>query len=229
MTMQSRDWQVRINRVQPKSYEIEVTGEVYVGNPGIQVYLTKKEPQGFNPNILMLDINLHQKPGVFIQRMTWKLAEFVQDITPDDPKYKAVEILMDNERIAFIEIEEKPIEYTINKPKIKISRVVTLESDPPQCRLDFHTSVYWEGHSFATEVKRDGTTINIFVTLNVPEPGPREGGQIDGFANLGVLNPGIYDINFYLRKTGYIAESHDYIRDATVGLVAHVQKSGVSA
>lgn len=104
--METKDWYAWINLMPPKPDDFHVVGEVFVANPGIEAFLSVKEPQGINPNILLLDLHLVQKPGVWIQVMTWVQARFDKILTPDSPRYEHVEIFLDNESIAQIPVEE---------------------------------------------------------------------------------------------------------------------------
>jgi hypothetical protein len=44
---------------------LHVCGEILVANPGVEVILLKREPQGINPAILILDLLLIQRPGIW--------------------------------------------------------------------------------------------------------------------------------------------------------------------
>lgn len=55
-----------------KTLFLSVSGEVLVGNPGIDAELTFAIPQGFNPSILLLRIVLQQRPGIWPQVLVWK-------------------------------------------------------------------------------------------------------------------------------------------------------------
>lgn len=60
----------------PPPNAVHVVGSVQVTNPGIDVKLTKTIPQGFNPQILLLDLELTQKPGMWPQVLTWKQVRY---------------------------------------------------------------------------------------------------------------------------------------------------------
>lgn len=104
--METRDWYAWINLMLPKPDDFHVVGEVCVGNPGVEPYLSVKEPQGINPNILQLDLHLVQKPGMWPQVKTWVQARFDKVLTPNSPMYDQVEIFFNNESIARVEVEE---------------------------------------------------------------------------------------------------------------------------
>ena len=56
--METKNWSTWINLMPPKPDDFHVVGEVFVANPGIETLLCVKEPQGINPNILLLDLHL---------------------------------------------------------------------------------------------------------------------------------------------------------------------------
>jgi hypothetical protein len=50
---------------------VSVDGRVLVGNPGMKAVLSYAEPQGINPDILVLFLDIIQTPGPWPQRLTW--------------------------------------------------------------------------------------------------------------------------------------------------------------
>jgi hypothetical protein len=54
-----------------------IAGNVLVANPGIEALLRYRIPQGINPKILMLDLVLIQRPGIWPQVQTWVPARYV--------------------------------------------------------------------------------------------------------------------------------------------------------
>lgn len=68
----TREWYAWNNLMPPKPDDFHVVGEVQVPNPGVDVLLVPKEPQGINPRILLLDLIAVQKPGIWPQVLTWK-------------------------------------------------------------------------------------------------------------------------------------------------------------
>ena len=72
----TQNWYAWLNTMPPKPDDFHVTGEVRVGNPGIYVLLVKKQPQGFNPAILLLDLYLVQRPGLWPQIISWVPARY---------------------------------------------------------------------------------------------------------------------------------------------------------
>ena len=104
--METKEWYAWVNLMPPKPDDFHVTGEILVGNPGIQTQLCVREPQGNNPNILLLDLHLFQRPGMWPQVMTWVQARYDRILTPGSLKYEQVEIFLDNESIAQISVDE---------------------------------------------------------------------------------------------------------------------------
>jgi hypothetical protein len=58
MSTDTRNWYAWINIMPPRPlHSFHVSGEVLVGNPGVEAFLTVKEPQGINGDILLLDLH----------------------------------------------------------------------------------------------------------------------------------------------------------------------------
>jgi len=103
MTIKSKDWYAWLNTMPPKPDDFHVVGDVEVANPGVEAFLVRRSPQGIVAEALILDLHLAQRPGNWIQQISWTQARFDQVITPGSPNYKTVEIFYGGERIAFIE------------------------------------------------------------------------------------------------------------------------------
>lgn len=101
----TKDWYAWINSMPPKPDDFHVIGKVRVGNPGILAYLCMKEPQGFNPNILLLDLHLIQQPGNWPQVVSWAMARHDEALPPGGPQYTDVEVFFDNASIARIKVD----------------------------------------------------------------------------------------------------------------------------
>jgi hypothetical protein len=69
-----------------------------VPNPGVEPLLTPKEPQGFNPEILLLDLFLLQKPGFWPEVQVWKPAQYTKILLK--MRYTQVQIFCGDEIIA---------------------------------------------------------------------------------------------------------------------------------
>lgn len=95
--MQTKDWHAWINAMPPGPNSLHVVGEVQVGNPGVVPELTVREPQGINPAILLLDLHLVQRPGMWPQVMTWKQARFDKVLAPRAPRPTQVEVFATGE------------------------------------------------------------------------------------------------------------------------------------
>ncbi|MCB2254431.1 hypothetical protein KTQ74_21165 [Pseudomonas chlororaphis] len=103
MTTHSTHWHAWLDTMPPKPDELHVVGDVEVANPGITAYLTVRVPQGSNLAILLLDLHLFQRPGQWIQQITCTQARFNRVLPPGSPRYTAIEIFQNGERIAFID------------------------------------------------------------------------------------------------------------------------------
>lgn len=103
--METRSWYAWINKMPPEPDDFHVIGEVFVGNPGVESFLAVREPQGINGNILLLDLHLVQRPGMWPQRMTWVQARYDSVIRPDGPNYTDVEVFSGSDSIANIVVQ----------------------------------------------------------------------------------------------------------------------------
>ena len=100
--VETRDWYAWNNLMPPKPDDFHVVGEVLVGNPGIQAVLTPKEPQGINPDILLLEMFLIQQPGIWPQVQTWVPARY--DKILQNSTYKSVEVFCGDDVIATVPV-----------------------------------------------------------------------------------------------------------------------------
>ncbi len=101
---QTRGWYAWNNRMPGGPGGFHVVGEVEVGNPGIIAILTPKVPQGINPQILLLDLHLRQRPGVWPRVVTWAGARF--DSAIPHPPYTQVVVFCGDKEIAHIPVED---------------------------------------------------------------------------------------------------------------------------
>ncbi|HYR21467.1 MAG TPA: hypothetical protein VEP30_00905 [Chthoniobacterales bacterium] len=99
----TRNWYAWINTMPPKPDDFHVTGEVRVGNPGVYALLTKKEPQGINPAILLLDLHLVQRPGIWPQVVSWVPARYDEITTESD--YTEVNIFCGSDIIVQVPVD----------------------------------------------------------------------------------------------------------------------------
>jgi hypothetical protein len=88
----------------PSPDDLHVLGEVYVPNPGVEPTLVMKEPQGINPRILLLDLILCQKPGMWPQVFVWKQVRY--DKTGRVLRYDQVDVFCGSDIIASIPVED---------------------------------------------------------------------------------------------------------------------------
>ena len=70
------DWYAWNNAMPPGPTTFHVVGEVEVPNPGVEVFLVPKVPQGISKDILLLDLVLVQRPGIWPQLVMWKRADY---------------------------------------------------------------------------------------------------------------------------------------------------------
>ncbi len=103
-SIDSRDWYSWINLMPPPPDEFHIVGEVYVSNPGVDPLLTPKQPQGINPDILLMDLYLCQKPGIWPQVFVWKPVRY--DKVLQGTKYTQVQVFCGETIIADILVHE---------------------------------------------------------------------------------------------------------------------------
>ncbi len=99
----TRDWYAWLNRMPPPPDDFHVSGEVLVPNPGVDVLLVPKQPQGINPKYLLMDLYLVQRPGIWPQVQVWKPARY--DKTPAGTAYEHVQIFCGDKSIADVPVE----------------------------------------------------------------------------------------------------------------------------
>jgi hypothetical protein len=103
--MKTQSWYAWLDLTPPKPDEFHVVGDIFVSNPGIQASLHKKNPQGINPKILLLDLLLIQQPGMWPQVMTWVHARYDRVLPPSSPQYESVEIFLDGKSIKKVPVD----------------------------------------------------------------------------------------------------------------------------
>jgi len=106
MNPQNRDWYAWIDVMPPPPNHFHVVGEVFVANPGVEAVVAVKEPQGTNPAILLLDLHLTQKPGMWPQVMTWIQARYDKTLTPVGPRYAEVQVFGSDGLLARMPVNE---------------------------------------------------------------------------------------------------------------------------
>ena len=101
--IRTKDWYAWNDLMPPPPDYFHLVGEIYVPNPGVEPLLTPKEPQGINPEILLMDLFLCQKPGIWIQVFVWKPVRYDKVIR--DTIYKQVQVFCEDVVIAEIPAE----------------------------------------------------------------------------------------------------------------------------
>ena len=103
----SWDWSAWNNKMLPKPDDFHVVGQVLVANPGIEVMLVERVPQGINPEILLLDLYTYQLPGRWQSdndsNRASKQVRFDKVLVNSD--YKSVTVFCSGETIAEIEAD----------------------------------------------------------------------------------------------------------------------------
>jgi len=69
-------WYAWNNVMPPGPPSFHIVGDIEVPNPGVDVSLTEKVPQGIDPSILLLDLHFNQKPGLWPQHVATKQVRF---------------------------------------------------------------------------------------------------------------------------------------------------------
>lgn len=96
-------WRATINKMPPPPDVLHVRGHVEVANPGVDVVLNRRNPQGTNPTILLLDLVLVQQPGEWPQVVVTKLATYEEKHS--DLAYVTVEIHAQGQPVVSIPVE----------------------------------------------------------------------------------------------------------------------------
>jgi hypothetical protein len=78
-----------------KTLFLHVSGDVLVGNPGVEAKLVYAIPQGMNPDILLLRLILIQRPGMWTQVMTWAPASYTTMLMKHG-QYTQVQLIHDH-------------------------------------------------------------------------------------------------------------------------------------
>ena len=97
----TRDWYAWNNTMPPKPDQFHLVGEVQVPNPGVDVVLLPRITQGFNPRILLMEIHLHQRPGIWPQFVVWKPVSYSK-VNGD---YDSVQVFHGNDLVVDIPVE----------------------------------------------------------------------------------------------------------------------------
>ena len=60
----------------PGPPSFHVVGDIEVPNPGVDAFLHERVPQGINPRVILLNLDLIQKPGIWPQHVVKKQVRF---------------------------------------------------------------------------------------------------------------------------------------------------------
>lgn len=101
--IKTQNWHAWIDKMPPPPDTLHVRGEVEVSNPGVEVLLLKKQPQGINPAIILLDLFLIQRAGIWPQVVTLKPAVYTE--VGRNLAYTTAEVFHQGQTIASISIE----------------------------------------------------------------------------------------------------------------------------
>lgn len=80
-----------LDKQPPLPARARVTADVTVANPGVHASLVKAQPQGINPDVLLLRIEAKQSPGFHPQVLTTRSVRY--DESPAEQEYTSVTIL----------------------------------------------------------------------------------------------------------------------------------------
>jgi hypothetical protein len=102
-SVESQDWYAWIDLMPPGPNHLHVMGEVQVPNPGVDPFLATKHPQGINPSILLLDLHLVQRPGIWPDVVVWKQVRY--DRIVHGAQYRQVQVFCEEKMIADMSVE----------------------------------------------------------------------------------------------------------------------------
>jgi hypothetical protein len=68
----TRNWFAWNDLMPPGPPSFHIIGDVQVPNPGVDLLLTERVPQGINPAIILLDLHFIQLPGLWPQMVVTK-------------------------------------------------------------------------------------------------------------------------------------------------------------
>jgi hypothetical protein len=102
-TVKTQNWLAWLDKMPPPPDTLHVRGEVEVSNPGVDVALYKRQPQGINPAIILLDLFLIQRPGLWPAVVTLKTAAYEE--VGRNLAYGTAEVFQQGESVASIPVE----------------------------------------------------------------------------------------------------------------------------
>ena len=99
----SRNWHAWNNQMPPKPDDFHIVGEVDVPNPGVDVELMARVPQGINPGIILVDMIFVQRPGNWPQIITTKQFRFDRVLV--NSNYHEAHVFMATKLVVKIPVE----------------------------------------------------------------------------------------------------------------------------
>ena len=100
---ETRNWHAWNNQMPPKPDDFHIVGEVDVPNPGVDVELLARVPQGGNPQIFLSDLIMVQRPGIWPQVITTKQVRYDKVLV--NSVYTEVNVFLSEKPIAKISVE----------------------------------------------------------------------------------------------------------------------------
>ena len=101
----NKEWYSWINLMGSPYYEFHAIGEVYLpGYPETMPRLALKNPQGNNPEILLLELVFQRKPETSSRAFAWKAVRY--DEAVHDRTYVQVQVHYEGTIIANIPVEQ---------------------------------------------------------------------------------------------------------------------------
>jgi hypothetical protein len=101
--VKTQNWYAWINKMPPQPNKFHIRGDVEVSNPGVEVALHKRQPQGINPAIIILDLFLIQRPGTWPALVTLKTAAY-EEVGPNLP-YNNADVFHQGESVASVPVQ----------------------------------------------------------------------------------------------------------------------------
>ena len=96
------DWYAWNNLMPPRPDDFHIVGMVDLPNPGVVAELVERVPQGINPSILLLNLILFQRPGMWIQVVTPRQVKFDKY----NATYRDVQVFCDDKVIASVPVQD---------------------------------------------------------------------------------------------------------------------------
>lgn len=134
----TRDWKaMELTNIIGRDGRLTVTGEVMLIGTGTTAKLVLHQPQGINPAILLLDLEIHSTGGIEGQIARWVPVSYEQKTS--GRQYKEVDILFEGQIVAHVQVEhpvsvaapaakKKPTKKPVKKPAKKPAKKSTKKS-----------------------------------------------------------------------------------------------------